>query len=122
LVVREPEDNRATREHYQRKRSLGGMEPVRAAGDEPDLVVECLDPSVVDPKVDRSQDAVVVLADRAGEVTNGSRRLRLAMAHQRSSSSAASLAARSPANTARSASLSPSARQAARPGGAARAG
>jgi hypothetical protein len=61
LVVREPEDNRATREHHQRKRSLCGMEPVRAAGDEPDLVVEGLDPSVVDPKADRSQDAVAVL-------------------------------------------------------------
>src|SRR6266498_962957 len=67
LLVWESEDNWAAGEHHQRERGLGGVEPVRAAGDEPHLVVERLDPGVVDPQPDGGQDAVAVLADGAGE-------------------------------------------------------
>src|SRR6266508_1977718 len=107
LLVGEAEGDGAAGEHHQRERGLGGVGPVGAAGDEPDLVVERLNPSVVDAKADRGEDALAVGADRAGEGDGRPRRLRLALTHQRSSSSVVSLGVRSPAKTARRASLSP---------------
>src|SRR6266536_5686270 len=102
LLVWEAEGNRAAGEHHQRECGLGGVEPVGAAGDEPHLVVERLDPGVVDPKPDRGQDAVAVLADRGGE---GDERvqagLRAALTHQRSSSWVVWLGVRSPAKISR---------------------
>src|SRR5215211_208858 len=68
LLVGETEGDRAAGEHHQRERGLGGVEPVGAAGDEPHLVVERLNPRVVDAKADRGEDAVAVGADGAGEV------------------------------------------------------
>jgi len=60
LLMWQAQGNRAAGEHHQRERSLGGVEPVGAAGDEPHLVVERLDAGVVDPKPDSGQDAVAV--------------------------------------------------------------
>ena len=68
MLVWEAKGDRAAAEHHQRERGLGGVEPVGAAGDEPHLVVERLDPGVVDAKADRGEDAVAVGADRAGEL------------------------------------------------------
>ena len=56
--------DRPAGEHDERKRGLGGVEPVRAAGDEPDLVVERLGAALVDPEADRVEDPVAVFADR----------------------------------------------------------
>src|SRR6266508_4790373 len=67
LLVGEAEGDGAAGEHHQRERGLGGVGPVGAAGDEPDLVVERLDPGVVGPKAERGEDALAVGADRAGE-------------------------------------------------------
>src|SRR6266545_6146551 len=68
LLVWEAEGDRAAGEHHQGECGLGGVEPVGAAGDESHLVVERLDPGVVDAKADRGEDAVAVGADRAGEL------------------------------------------------------
>ncbi len=67
LLVWEAKGDRAAGEHHQRERGLGGVEPVGAPGDEPHLVVERLNPSVVDAKADRGEDALTVGADGAGE-------------------------------------------------------
>src|SRR6266496_1119531 len=58
LLVWEAKGDRAAGEHHQRERGLGGVEPVGAPGDEPHLVVERLNPSVVDAKADRGEDAL----------------------------------------------------------------
>src|SRR6266511_3053575 len=67
LLVWEAKGDRAAGEHHQRERGLGGVEPVGAPGDEPHLVVERVNPSVVDAKADRGEDALTVGADGAGE-------------------------------------------------------
>src|SRR6266540_1315568 len=67
LLVWEAEGNQAAGEHHQRERSLGCVEPVGAAGDEPHLVVERLDSGVVDPQPDGGEDALAVGTDGAGE-------------------------------------------------------
>jgi hypothetical protein len=68
LAVWRAQGNRAAGKHHQRERGLGGVEPVGAASDEPHLVVERLNPSVVDAKADRGEDARTVGADGTGEL------------------------------------------------------
>jgi hypothetical protein len=91
LLVWESEGNWAAGEHHQRERGLGGVEPVGAAGDEPHLVVERLDPGVVDPNRVAARMPWRCLRMVPARVTNGARRLRLALAHQRSNSWVVSL-------------------------------
>jgi len=67
LLVWQAEGNRAAGEQHERERSLGGVKPVGAAGDEPHLVVERLDSGVVDPQPDGGEDTVAVGADGAGQ-------------------------------------------------------
>ena len=52
----------------ERERGLGGVKPVRAAGDEPDLVVERFGAALVDAEADRGEDPVAVFADRLAEL------------------------------------------------------
>src|SRR6266545_1898868 len=106
LLVWEAEGNRAAGEHHQRECGLGGVEPVGAAGDEPHLVVERLDRALLIPSRIAARMPWRCLRIVAARVTNGSRRLRAALTHQRSSSWVVWLGVRSPAKTSRSASLS----------------
>ena len=46
---------------------MRAVEPVGAAGDEPDLVVECLGAALVDAQADRGEDPVAVTAQRLVE-------------------------------------------------------
>ena len=107
LLVWEAEGDWAAGEHDQRERSPGRMEPVGTAGDEPHLVVERLDSGVVDPSRTAARMPSRWVRIVPASLTSGCRRLRLALAHQRSSSSAASVALRSPTKTSRRLSLSP---------------
>ena len=59
--------DRPAGEHDERERGVGGVKAVRAAGDEPDLVVERLGAALVDLEADRVEDPVAVLADRFAE-------------------------------------------------------
>jgi hypothetical protein len=59
---------RSVGEQDQRERGLRAVEPVRAAGDEPDLVVERFGASLVDPEADCGEDPVAVFADRLTEL------------------------------------------------------
>src|SRR6266516_3418898 len=68
------------------------MEPVGTAGDEPHLVVERLDSGVVDPSRTAARMPSRWVRIVPASLTSGCRRLRLALAHQRSSGSAASQA------------------------------
>jgi len=58
----------AAGEHDERECGLGGVKAVGAAGDEPDLVVECLGAALVDAEADRGEDPVAVFADRLAEL------------------------------------------------------
>jgi hypothetical protein len=61
------EGDGAAGEHHESEGGFGAVEPVGAAGDEPDLVVERLGAALVDPEADRLEDPVAVAADRLAE-------------------------------------------------------
>ena len=54
-------------EQPERECGFGGVKAAGAAGDEPDLVVERLGASLVDPQADGGEDPVAVLADCLAE-------------------------------------------------------
>jgi hypothetical protein len=66
--VWEVKGDRPAGEHDQCECGLGGVKAVCAAGDQSDLVVERLGPSLVDAEADRVEDPVAVLADRLAEL------------------------------------------------------
>jgi len=61
------ECDRSAGEEDECECGLGGVEPVRAADDELDLVVQRLRPSVAQVQPAGGEDAFSVLADRAAE-------------------------------------------------------
>jgi len=54
-------------EHDECECGLGGVKAVGPAGDEPDLVVECLGSALIDAEADRGEDPIAVFADRLAE-------------------------------------------------------
>jgi putative transposase len=55
-------------EHRERDQRFGRVEPERPSGDQPDLGVDLLDPSVGQPVLDRGEDPVALLGDGAREL------------------------------------------------------
>jgi len=64
--VGELEVDGAAGEHDEREGGVGGVEPVGASHDEPDLGVEAFDAAVADPVLERVDDQPTAFAHGAG--------------------------------------------------------
>jgi hypothetical protein len=69
--VAEAQFDGAAGEHDQGEGGLGGVEPVGAAGDQSDVIVQSVRPGVVHSEPYGGQDAVAVLADGVGDLDEG---------------------------------------------------